>query len=95
MYCASPKKQLPQTNQLTHMQMVFSLRFGVRNKCVILYFFSFCLSRVLTLPSYASIAVLTFSIGILFLPAALTKIFSAFDSLPTASNHLGDSGIIL
>lgn len=60
-----------------------------------LYFLLFCLWQIPILHSYVSIAVLTFSIGILFLPAALIKICSAFDNLPTANNHLGDSGIIL
>ena len=78
-----------------HIQIVFNLRFGVLNKCVILYFSLFCLRRSPTLLSYVSIAVLTFSIGILFLPAALIRISSALVNLPTASNHLGDSGIIL
>lgn len=37
-YCANPKKQLPHMNQLIPMHTVFILKFGVRNKWVILYF---------------------------------------------------------
>lgn len=90
-YWDTPKKHIPHTNQLKCMQMVLSLKFGVRYKSKK---FPLAFRSVSVFALWvASRLVLMFSVGSLLHFAAFSRTSMLSLTRPVVNNQRGDSGI--
>lgn len=93
MYWATPKKHMPQTNQLKHMQIVFDRKFGVRNKSRKLPRAA-SLVFVFVLIAYFSKSILIDSVGRLLNAATFSSTAADSSMRPMVKSQRGLSGII-